>query len=156
MRSNIVCWDKETLVKAKKDAREKKMAKVKEKKKAEAEVTKKKKRAKAEAAKEKKRIEAKAIIRKKIEDRVAKNVETSLQKEQTSKHKAALSNDSVAKKKQQKTEDIAKTESKLDPKASFDSKSDRKTSSNSKTDSKALSDSNPSLIERPCPIPSSN
>ena len=39
------------------------------------------------------------MARKKIEDRAAKNVETSLQKEQTNKRKAALSNKSVAKKK---------------------------------------------------------
>lgn len=58
---------------------------------------------------------------KEIEDRMAKNIQTFLQKKQTSKCKVTLSNDSVAKKKQQKTEDIAKTESKSDPKASSNS-----------------------------------
>ncbi len=91
--------DKETLAKAKKNAKEKKNAEVKEKKRVEAEVAKEKKRVKAKATKEKKRIEAKTMARKKIEHRAAKNVETSLQKKQTSKRKAVLSNDSIAKKK---------------------------------------------------------
>ena len=54
---------------------------------------------------------------KKIEDRVVKNVEISLQIKQKNKCKATLFNKSVAKKKQQKTENIIKTESKPNPKA---------------------------------------
>lgn len=91
--------DKETLAKAKKDARKNNKAKVKEKKKTKAESAKEKKKAKAKAAKKKKIIEVKAMTRKKIKNRAAKNIETSLQKEQTSKCKVALSNNSIAKKK---------------------------------------------------------
>lgn len=91
--------DKEILTKAKKDIREEKKIKVKKKKKAEVKAVKEKKRAKAEVAKEKKIIKAKAMVQKKIEDRMAKNVETSLQKKQTNKCKATLSNNSIAKKK---------------------------------------------------------
>ena len=124
--------DKKSLAKAKKDAREKKKAKTKEKKKTEVEAAKAKKRAKAKAAKakkrakakaakEKKRVEAKTMDQKKIEDRTAKNIKTFLQKKQTNKRKTALSNDSIAKKKQQKTENIAEIESKPDPKARVES-----------------------------------
>lgn len=124
--------DKESLAKAKKDAKERKKIEAKEKKKsetkaakvkkrAEAEAAKAKKRAKAEAAKEKKRDKSEAMARKKIEDRAAKNVETSLHKEQTNKRKAALSNNSIAKKKQRKTADIAETGSKPNPKAKLES-----------------------------------
>ena len=91
--------DKESLAKAKKNAREKKKTKAKKKKKAETEAAKAKKRAEVEAAKEKKRVEVKAMARKKIEDRVAKNVETSRQKKQTNKRKVALSNNFIPKKK---------------------------------------------------------
>ena len=48
---------------------------------------------------------------------MAKNVETSFIKKQTSKCKAVLFNDSIVKKKQQKIENIAKTESKPNLKA---------------------------------------
>lgn len=92
--------DNKTLAKAEKDVREKKKAEVKEKKRAEVKAAKKKKKAEIEATKEKKRIETKAIARKKIENRMTKNVEISLQKEQASKRKVALSNDFVAKKNQ--------------------------------------------------------
>ncbi len=92
--------DKKTLAKAKKDIREKKKAKLKEKKRAEAKITKEKKRVKVKVVKEKKRIDVKAIAWKKIKDKAIENVEISLLKKQPSKCKAALSNDFVTKKKQ--------------------------------------------------------
>lgn len=66
--------DKKTLAKAKKDAREKKKTKVKIK------TIKKKKKAKIKVVKEKKTIEAKTMTWKKIEDKTAKSVKISLQK----------------------------------------------------------------------------
>ena len=107
--------DKKFLAKTKKDAREKKKTEAKEKKKAEAEAAKAKKGDEAEVAKKKKKVEAKTMAWKKIEDRAAKNVKTSLYKKQTNKHKTTLSNNSISKKKQRKMEDIAKTESKPNP-----------------------------------------
>lgn len=52
--------DKEILIKAKKNAGEKKMAEVKEKKRAKAEATKKKKRAETKALKKKRKLNSKS------------------------------------------------------------------------------------------------
>lgn len=90
---------KESLAKIKKYTRERKKTEVKEKKKAEVEAVKIKKKAEVEVTKEKKRVKAKAMARKKIKDRAAKNIKTSLQKEQTNKHKTALFNDFLSKNK---------------------------------------------------------
>lgn len=56
-------------------------------------------RVKAKAIKEKKRVKIKVMIWKKIENKVLKNIEISLQKKQTSKCKVILSIYFIAKKK---------------------------------------------------------
>lgn len=87
------------MAKAKKDVREKKKAEIKKKKRAKLKVAKKKKKTKVEITKKKKRIEAKVMAWKKIEDKITRNIRMFLEKKQTSKYKATLSNNFITKKK---------------------------------------------------------
>ena len=65
--------------------------------------------------KERKRVEAEEVSRKKLEDRVAKNVETALEKIQSTKRKAALSSIDPAPKKKQRMEEKSETIIKSEP-----------------------------------------
>ncbi len=55
------------------------------------------------------------VSRKKLEDRVAKNVETALEKVQSAKQKAALSSNDLGPKKKQQMDEKSETITKSDP-----------------------------------------